>query len=163
MALFGSKSTDKKNDSSAFKPAPSSSLQPSNRSNRTRTPSAPSAPAQINMVGQGAAIEGTLSVKGDVRIGGHVKGEVRVDGKLVVTGEGLVEGVVHATEADIAGRIKGDIIASERLVLRKSGNVEGNITSGKLVIEDGAVFVGQVKMSSSSSSNTKKSPVTTLK
>lgn len=107
---------------------------------------APAPPGQVNIIGQGTVIEGGLRAKSDVRISGKVIGNVNVEGKTVVTPEGVVEGEVRSSHADIAGRIEGELFVQERLVLKDSAVVEGNIHTAKLVIEDGATFSGTCEM-----------------
>lgn len=107
---------------------------------------APPAPGQVNIIGQGTVIEGGIKAKSDVRISGKVIGNVNVDGKTVVTPEGVVEGEVRSAHADIAGKVEGEVFVSERLVLKNSAVVEGNIHTAKLVIEDGATFSGTCDM-----------------
>ena len=111
----------------------------------TKSGSAP-APGQVNIIGQGTVIEGGIKANSDVRISGKVIGNVNVDGKTVVTPEGVVEGEVRSSHADIAGRVDGEVFVSERLVLKNSAVVEGNIHTAKLVIEDGATFSGTCDM-----------------
>ncbi|MEP0545681.1 MAG: polymer-forming cytoskeletal protein [Rhodothermales bacterium] len=107
---------------------------------------APVPPGQVNIIGHGTVIEGGLRAKSDVRISGKVIGNVNVEGKTVVTPEGVVEGEVRSSHADIAGRIEGELFVQERLVLKDSAVVEGNIHTAKLVIEDGAKFSGTCEM-----------------
>lgn len=107
----------------------------------------PTPPGQVNIIGQGTTIEGGLIASSDVRISGRVIGNVRVEGKTVVTPEGEVDGEVRSTHADIAGRIRGEVVIEERLVLKESARVEGNLFTKKLVIEDGASFSGNCDMS----------------
>lgn len=101
---------------------------------------------QVNIIGDGTTIEGTLTAKSDVRISGRVVGDVRVEGKTVITPEGIVEGEVESGSADIAGRVVGQVRVKDRLVLKESARVEGDLHIGKLVIEDGAVFTGRCDM-----------------
>jgi cytoskeletal protein CcmA (bactofilin family) len=113
---------------------------------KQRTPS-PAPPGQVNIIGQGTIIEGGITASSDVRIAGRVIGNVRVDGKTVITPEGEVQGEVRTTHGDIAGRISGELIVEERLLMKDSARVEGNIFTKKLVIEDGATFTGTCDMS----------------
>jgi cytoskeletal protein CcmA (bactofilin family) len=102
------------------------------------------------MIGEGAMIEGTVQVKGDIHIGGIVKGEIEVDGKLITTKEGRIEGDAITNQADIAGKVKGSIIAKDRLILRSTSVVQGDVRTPKMAIEDGAVFTGKADMSPTS-------------
>lgn len=107
---------------------------------------APAPPGQVNIIGQGTVIEGGLQAKSDVRISGKVIGNVNVEGKTVVTPEGVVEGEIRSAHADIAGRVEGEVFVHERLVLKESAVVSGDIHTAKLVIEDGASFSGTCDM-----------------
>lgn len=127
-----------------FKNAPDNGTNP-NASMSSKS-GAPAAPGQVNIIGQGTVIEGGLKASSDVRISGKVIGNVNVEGKTVVTPEGVVEGEVRSSHADIAGKIDGELFVSERLVLKSSAVVEGDIHTGKLVIEDGAKFTGTCDM-----------------
>lgn len=106
------------------------------------------APNQINMIGEGATLDGTLKAEGDVRISGRVIGTVEISGKVIVAQEGVIEGEVRATSLDVAGRIEGDVDVEERVVLKSSAHVEGNIRTGRLVVEEGADFNGECRMGS---------------
>ena len=147
MAIFGNKSPEK-SDAPASNSFVSSSTRPKS--------SSPEMPTQVNMIGKGASIDGIIRVQGDVRVGGKVKGEIHVEGKLVVTPEGIVEGRIQASEAEIGGVVKGDIVCHGRLVLRQSTRLEGNIVAAKLAVEDGAVFIGQCEMGTDSTQSTSK-------
>jgi len=109
---------------------------------------APAPPGQVNIIGQGTVIEGGLQANSDVRISGKVIGNVNVEGKTVITPEGVVEGEIRSSHADIAGRIEGELFVQERLVLKDSAVVNGDIHTAKLVIEDGATFTGTCDMGS---------------
>ncbi|GIV58128.1 MAG: polymer-forming cytoskeletal protein [Bacteroidetes bacterium] len=104
------------------------------------------APAQLNMVGEGTVFEGTLRARSDVRISGRVVGKVIVEGKVMVAPEGAIEGELSATNADVAGRVEGEVHVEERLILRGSARLEGNVTTARLIVEEGATFDGTCKM-----------------
>lgn len=103
-------------------------------------------PNQINMIGEGTVVDGTLRAEGDVRVSGRVLGTVEVEGRIIVAQDGAVEGEVIAASADVAGRVDGDLRIEERLVLRSSARVEGTIQTGRFIVEEGAVFDGQCTM-----------------
>lgn len=101
---------------------------------------------QINMVGEGTLLEGTIQTKGDIRVSGRIVGKLTVAGKIIVAQEGEVEGELYAANIDIAGHVKGNLKVDERLLLRSTGLVEGDVVTARLVIEEGAVFHGTCKM-----------------
>lgn len=102
---------------------------------------------QINMIGQGTVIDGTVRAQSDLRISGTVKGTVQVAGRVVVTGEGVIEGEVIAANAHVDGKVEGTVTVEARLVLGGTAVIQGDIRTSKLVVEDGAVFTGKCDMS----------------
>ena len=119
----------------------------------------PVAPGQINMIGEGTLLEGTLRAEGDVRISGKVVGKLDVAGKVIVAQEGTIEGELHAESADIAGAVDGQMKIAERVVLKNTAKVDGDIFAGRLVVEEGAVFAGKCLMESKSGVKTVGGPV----
>lgn len=101
---------------------------------------------QVNLVGEGTTVEGTLHAQHDIRVSGRVDGTLRVDGKAIIAQEGHVEGELRAANADVAGSVQGDLIVEGRLVLKGSARIDGNIRTGRLVIEEGAQFTGECQM-----------------
>ncbi len=103
-------------------------------------------PAQLNMIGEGTVIDGTIRSEGDIRISGHITGKVFVRGKAILSQEGSIDGDLTATSADVAGQVKGTAEVEERLVLKGTARVEATLRAGRLVIEEGAVFNGDCQM-----------------
>jgi len=114
--------------------------------NMSKQNTLPSSPAQINMIAAGTEVEGTLRAKDDIRISGRVKGTLHVEGKAIIAPDGVVEGDIHAAEADISGTVNGEIKVKGRLVLKTSAKVDGAISTARLIMEEGAVFEGQCEM-----------------
>lgn len=100
----------------------------------------------INMIGEGTVLEGTLSSAGDIHIRGRLIGKVEAEGRVVLAQEGVVEGELLASNADIAGRVEGDVRVETRLILKGTARIEGNIYTNRLVMEEGAVYNGQCEM-----------------
>ncbi len=101
---------------------------------------------QVNLITAGTTFEGTIHTKSDIRISGTIKGALHASGKAIVASEGLVDGNLHADDADVAGSVKGDLRIKGRLVLKSSAKVEGTIHVSRLIVEEGASFDGQCVM-----------------
>ena len=83
-----------------------------------------------------------------MRVDGRVTGRVASDdGTLIVSSAGRVEAEVSVAVAKISGEVTGDITAAERVELGRTARVSGNIQTPALVVEDGAVFEGNCRMS----------------
>ncbi len=100
----------------------------------------------INLIGIGTQIMGDITSAGDVRIDGFLKGNLKIDGRLVIGPNGKVEGEVICAYADISGEIKGTLNVGEMLALKSTAKIMGDIVTGKLSIEPGAVFTGTCNM-----------------
>jgi cytoskeletal protein CcmA (bactofilin family) len=97
-------------------------------------------------LGAGTQYHGQFNFQGVVRIDGGVIGDIISDGTLVLGEEGYVEGRIRVAELITSGRIVGDVEASQRVVFNTSSNLCGNLTTPIVVIEDGAVINGLVRM-----------------
>ena len=105
------------------------------------------APMQgINLINEGTRISGDLVAQGDVRIDGQLKGDVNTRARLAIGASGHVDGQLFGSMVDIAGEVKGDVVVTGVLTLRKTARVRGDLTVGKLIIEEGAMFSGQCTM-----------------
>lgn len=102
--------------------------------------------ASINLIGNGTAIVGDMTSNGDVRIDGTLKGNITINGKLVVGSTGKIEGNVTCQNADISGEIHGKVEISELLSLKASSKLMGDIITGKISIEPNATFTGTCSM-----------------
>ena len=102
--------------------------------------------AGVNMIGAGTVITGDVYSKGDIRVDGILKGSVITESKVVLGKEGVIEGDIECSAADISGMIKAKITASQLLSLKTSAKLNGDIITNKLSIEPGAEFTGSCSM-----------------
>jgi cytoskeletal protein CcmA (bactofilin family) len=99
------------------------------------------------VIGKGSVIEGLLTVQSSLRVDGRVQGQVQASDSLVVGKDGEIEGEIKARNAIIGGRVKNRILATGKVVLEAHAVVHGEVKTGKLVIDEGAVFDGNCAMS----------------
>ena len=103
-------------------------------------------PSVVNIISSSTQINGDIVSKSDIRIDGSLKGSVKIDGKLVVGDEGIIDGDVFCSDADISGSVKGKITVSQLLSLKSSAKLDGDIVTNKLDIEPGCSFSGSCSM-----------------
>lgn len=104
---------------------------------------------ELNFLGAGTYVEGTVQTQGSLRIDGKVKGAVKAADTLTIGAKGEISGEVQARMAIIGGKIEGDIKVEEKLVLEANSILIGNLKAKKLVIDDGAFFQGKSDMGAS--------------
>ena len=99
-----------------------------------------------NVIGKGTVLEGNIETHGNLRVEGKIKGNVKSKSKIALGQGSHVEGNVAAQFADIEGEVKGKIDITEVLVLKSTAIINGDISTGKLVVEPGAIFNGNCRM-----------------
>lgn len=98
-------------------------------------------------VGNNTHLTGDATFKGMMRVDGHLSGMISSgDGTLIVSTNGLVEADVSVATAKIYGTVRGNITATGMIELGRTARVTGNIRTPSLVIEGGALFEGDCRM-----------------
>lgn len=98
-------------------------------------------------VGHGTVLTGETNFQMMLRVDGHLTGTVTSDGGTLIVGtNGQVDANVSVGVATVNGVINGDVIATEKIQLGRTARVTGNISTPRLVIEEGAVFEGGCSM-----------------
>jgi cytoskeletal protein CcmA (bactofilin family) len=99
------------------------------------------------MIGEGAVLEGNISVPHGMRIDGTFRGKIDVAEMLTIGNNGLVEAEIKAKNVVIGGKVTGNIIADERIELDSHATHNGDLQTRELVINQGAIFNGRCSMS----------------
>ena len=101
------------------------------------------------IIGPSIQLDGDLRGQEDLLIEGEVNGTVQLrNNSLTVGSQGKVKAHVYAKEIHVEGMVEGDLFASERVSIRRSAQVRGNITSPRVILEEGARFKGSIEMDS---------------
>ncbi len=101
---------------------------------------------ELNFLGGGTVIEGTIRSDNSVRVDGKIKGKLICKNTLTVGLNGEIEGEVEAKNAIVGGKIKGKVKIIEKLVLESKSVLLGELKASKLIIDEGAVFDGSSDM-----------------
>ncbi len=101
----------------------------------------------ITIVGAGTEINGDINCKADIRIDGTVNGNLICQAKIILGISGVINGNTIAINADISGKISGSLTVQELTILKTNSIITGDTETNKLVIENGAVINGAIKMS----------------
>jgi cytoskeletal protein CcmA (bactofilin family) len=100
-----------------------------------------------SLIGKGMAVDGVVRGKGNLVIGGTVKGEISLEGHRVSIEEGgIVEADIQAESALIQGVLKGNLTATGPVQLDKTANFEGDLKASRLRMEDGVRLKGGIDL-----------------
>ncbi len=101
-------------------------------------------------IGRSITIHGEVTGDEDLLIQGRVEGSVELRQQSITVGEdGRVTAAITGRIIIVEGQVEGDLKAEEQVVLKASAKVQGDITSPRVVLEDGANFSGGVDMGTS--------------
>ena len=119
-----------------------------NQKSKSETTGDVSAPGTgaATIIAAGTTLKGDISSNGDIRIDGHLQGNIQCQAKVVIGSNGSVEGDISGQQADIMGKVSGTIKVKELLQLKGGSHMNGNLYAGKLQIEPSANFNGQCHM-----------------
>lgn len=99
----------------------------------------------MTTIGASLLITGEIVSQEDITIHGSVKGQIRMEaGSLLVAPKGSVEADVEGTRITIHGKLAGSVAAGERIELTPTADVSGMLTTGAVVMHDGARFNGLI-------------------
>jgi cytoskeletal protein CcmA (bactofilin family) len=105
-----------------------------------------------SMLGQGCKIKGDIELQGTMRIDGQFEGSISCPDTLIIGKSGIVKAEVKVKNAVIGGKLIGNIVAANKIELQSGSHVEGDISTARLVIDEGVFFEGNCKMGTSNSS-----------
>jgi cytoskeletal protein CcmA (bactofilin family) len=92
------------------------------------------------------ALSGKLVLKGPGQVLGTFSGQIECDGDLMIGPEARVEADIKSNRVTISGLVRGNVIASNRLKITTSGRLEGDATVGALVVQEGGVHYGVIRV-----------------
>ena len=146
----------KKNDDNPY-PEPS----PSPPRPVTPTASEPPRRTERATIGPSIFVQGDLSGEEDLVVEGRVEGKVDLKKNHVTVGKnGRVRADLFAKVVVVEGEVDGNVFASEQAILRQSGAIRGNITSPRVILEDGSRFRGSIDMEPKESGRQASPPAT---
>ncbi len=108
--------------------------------------SSSSTSTELNFLGGGTVVEGTIRTDNSVRVDGKLKGKLICKNTLTIGLNGEIDGEVQAKNAIVGGKIKGKVSIAEKLVLESKSVLIGELKASKLIIDEGAVFDGTSDM-----------------
>jgi cytoskeletal protein CcmA (bactofilin family) len=96
-------------------------------------------------IGKSVLIKGELSGSEDLYLDGEVEGSIDLqDHSLTIGPHGRVRANVMAKDVVVHGKVDGNVQGTERVELKRSAVLVGDISTQRIIIEDGAYFKGAI-------------------
>jgi cytoskeletal protein CcmA (bactofilin family) len=101
---------------------------------------------QRSTAGNDVEITGSISFKGELVFDGKLK-DGAIKGKTLSVGSGArVEGNIEAESLVISGNVTGNVTVTAKCDLKSTAQLHGNLSTTRLVMEDGATLIGQAQI-----------------
>ena len=134
----------------APKPAPATWEEKTTMSTDALRPLGATADRATARLGSSLHVKGEITGNEDLQIDGSVEGLIQLDErKLTVGATAKLTADIIAREVVVYGTVKGNLRAKDRIEIKKDGSVNGDLTTARIMIEDGAYFKGSIEIDKS--------------
>ena len=93
-------------------------------------------------------IKGSIKFQKELLIDGKVEGEINSDGVLTIGENADIRGEIKTKSITVYGKVHGNITVGERFELKSKCTLQGYLKAARLVIEEGATFIGKSEVTS---------------
>ena len=119
-------------------------------SNEPVVPAIPVVDGQTTIISPNASWKGEIVAEGSMHILGKFEGDIRVRDDLFILDDASVEATIAAGTVTVSGRYNGTLNCNTRLEVLPTGRVRGEVFAPALIVHNGAVINGKVRMTQSS-------------
>ena len=103
--------------------------------------------SDFGWIGRGIEVKGDITFADRLQVDGKTIGKLTSDSGTLIIGEsGQIEAQIDVGVCVVHGTIQGNLIARSKLEIRKTGRVHGDVITPVLLVEEGAVFNGAIRM-----------------
>src|ERR1043165_5965430 len=93
-------------------------------------------------------IKGSIKFQKELLIDGKVEGEINSEGVLTIGENADIRGEIKTKSITVFGKVQGNISVSERCELKSKCTLQGDLKAARLIIEEGATFIGKSEVTS---------------
>ena len=91
-------------------------------------------------------IEGSVKFQKELLIDGRVEGKIKSNGVLTIGQNADIRADIKVKSITVYGTVQGNITAGDRCELKSTGTLQGDLKAARLVVEEGATFIGQSEL-----------------
>jgi len=96
-----------------------------------------------NILSADVEIKGSIKFQNELTVDGKVEGEINSSGILTVGENSEIKGEIKTKSVTVLGKVHGNITVEERCELKARAVLYGDLKATRLIIEEGATFVGK--------------------
>ena len=103
--------------------------------------------SDFGWIGRGIEVKGDITFADRLQVDGKSIGKLTSDSGTLIIGEsGQIEAQIDVGVCVVHGSVQGNLIARSKLEIRRTGRVHGDVITPVLLVEEGAVFNGAIRM-----------------
>jgi cytoskeletal protein CcmA (bactofilin family) len=99
-----------------------------------------------NIISESTKLKGDFELDNVLRIDGEFSGNIKSSSKVLIGEKGKAFCNIEADAIEIGGIWEGNAKAKSLIKVYSTGNVKGSIESPKIIIEEGVILNGTVKV-----------------
>jgi len=99
-----------------------------------------------SILARGDSASGRWVIGGDGEVLGEYSGEIECGGTLLIGKGAQVTATIRGNEVTVAGLVRGNITALGKLRISPTGRLEGDARVGALVVQEGGVHHGVIRV-----------------
>ena len=96
-----------------------------------------------NILSSDVEIKGSIKFQNELIVDGKIEGEIISTGILTVGENAEIRGEIKTKSVTVLGKVHGNITVDERCELKTRAQLIGDLKAARLMIEEGATFVGK--------------------
>lgn len=103
--------------------------------------------SEFGWIGRGIEINGDIAFSDRLQVDGRVSGKLTSESGTLIIGElGQLDAKIDVGVCVVHGSVNGNLVARSKVEIRRTGRVHGDVMTPVLLVEEGAVFNGAIKM-----------------
>lgn len=103
-------------------------------------------PESYSLIDRHSSVEGTFTSQRDLRIEGKLRGTLQCQGLVYIAEGADIDATIEASHVTVAGNLKGTVTCRGKFQIMPTGRVHASISTESLVINEGAIFEGELQM-----------------
>lgn len=106
-----------------------------------------------NILTSDVELTGTLKFDTEMIFDGKLDGEIISEGTLILGKNATVKGEVRTKSVTIHGTVNGNVTVQERCELKSNAELLGDLKAMRIIIEEGATFIGHSEVTPNRNAN----------
>ncbi|HTG14932.1 MAG TPA: polymer-forming cytoskeletal protein [Blastocatellia bacterium] len=103
--------------------------------------------SEFGWIGRGIEINGEIAFSDRLQVDGRVSGKLTSESGTLIIGEPAhLDAQIDVGVCVVHGSVNGNLVARSKVEIRRTGRVHGDVMTPVLLVEEGAVFNGAIKM-----------------